>query len=422
MHDSFLALPWLLAAPDDFSKRCRALDASNASGGAILQLAGFNLSAQQSLSLSRAIARCRGADLSPLSDFRLGILASATFDLVIDCIPAAAARHGVAVKITSAPYDQVMQQALDPASPINAARFDAVLIAVDHRWLGLERAELQGNARVAEALERLRTVVEGLRTNGGSSAILQTVAVPPLSLFGSYDRRVRGSVRTMIDEINRGIAVLAEETRSYILDVAALAERAGTDLWFDPAHWNAYKLPFSAECFPAYAEMLGRLLGAVRGKARKCLVLDLDNTIWGGVIGDDGLEGIVLGQGNAVGESFLSVQRAALELRARGILLAVSSKNTDDVARGPFRSHAEMLLRENHVAAFQANWQDKPSNIASIAEELGFALDAFVFIDDHPVERYFRDVRVTTLYEGTSQIQKLIIGRALTGINALIPS
>jgi FkbH-like protein len=389
MHDSIVTLPWLPEPPADFSAQCRALAASDNFGAAFQHLATHRLNAMQSSRLALAMRRARdaGRDFAPLSGFRLGILASATFDLVMDCIPAGAARHGVAVEMISAPYDQVIQQALDPESAINRASFDGVLVAVDHRWLGLDGIALDEGVRVADALDRLRTVVESLRTNGGSSAILQTVATPPQWLFGSYDRRVRGSMRSLIDALNRGITTLAEETGSYVLDVAALAERAGTDLWFDPVHWASYKLPFSAECFPVYAEMLGRLLGAIRGKARKCLVLDLDNTIWGGVIGDDGIEGIVLGQGSAVGESFLSVQRTALELRARGVLLAVSSKNTDDVARLPFRDHSEMLLKESHLAVFQANWQDKATNLEAIAKALNIGLDTLVMLDDNPAER-----------------------------------
>src|SRR3569832_2731349 len=303
MNPPIVELPWLPTPPEDFIQRCQALASGSASPGLeAASLAAFRLSAQQSLLLSRAIRRCRaaGADLSPLSGFRLGVLASTTFDLVIDCIPAAAARHGVSVEIVSAPYDQVMQQALDPTSDINRAHLDAVLVAIDHRWLNLDHADLAsgGLERVQSALAKLQAVVQNLRSHGNAAAILQTVPAPPQTLFGSYDRRVPGSVRTMVDDINRGIVALADDTGSYVLDAAALAERIGTDLWFDPVHWVSYKLPFSAECFPVYAAMLGRLLGAIRGKARKCLVLDLDNTVWGGVIGDDGLEGIVVGQGS----------------------------------------------------------------------------------------------------------------------------
>jgi FkbH-like protein len=391
MRPSVAALPWLPDPPADFGAQCRACADEAVAGPSIQRLASFRLSAQESLKLTRAIGRCRnaGKSLDPLSGFRLGVLASATFDLLLDCVPAAAARHGVALELLTTPYDQVLQQTLDPNSEVNAAALDGVLIGVDHRWLNLDRPDFSETpeARAAAAVDKLANVVHALRQNGGAPAILQTVSVPPQALFGSFERRMRGSVRAMIEEANRRIVALAEETGSYLLDAAALAERVGTERWFDPVQWTAYKLPFSAECFPIYADVLGRLLGSIRGKARKCLVLDLDNTLWGGVIGDDGLEGIVLGQGTAQGEAFLSVQEMAADLRMRGVMLAVCSKNNDDVARGPFRDHPDMLLREEHITVFQANWIDKASNLESIAKMLNIGVDALVLLDDNPAER-----------------------------------
>ena len=333
MSLSIVDLPWLPLAPADYPARCKELKAGGEPGKAIQALAGYRLNARQSLTLARAIERCRrdGADLAPLSDFRLGVLASGTVDMVIDCLPAAAARHGVALQIVSAPYDQVIQEALDPGSQINAARLDGVLIAVDHHWLSLESTDLgqQPEDRIANAIGRLRSVVEGIRTNGGAPAILQTVPMPPHSIFGSYDRRVQGSLRSLIDECNRRILVLAEQTGSYLLDTATMSERVGADRWFDPVQWVSYKFPFAADCCPIYADHVGRLLGAIRGKARKCLVLDLDNTLWGGVIGDDGMDGIVLGQGSPLGEAFLALQDYAREQARRGVILAVCSKNDE---------------------------------------------------------------------------------------------
>jgi FkbH-like protein len=177
------------------------------------------------------------------------------------------------------------------------------------------------------------------------------------------------------------------DTEDVIFDVASLAKTIGLANWYSPTQWNIAKLAFDAQLLPLYADHVCRIIGALRGKSRKCLVLDLDNTVWGGVIGDDGLEGIVIGQGDATGEAYLDVQRTALALRERGVVLAVSSKNNDDVARSAFLSHPEMLLRENHIAVFQANWNDKATNIAAIAKELSLGIDAMVFLDDNPVER-----------------------------------
>lgn len=386
-------LPWLPAPPTDLRARCQQLDPADPNVGARIQaLASTAFNASQATSLAKAIARCRASagKLPPLTSFKLGIASNATFDLIADEIVAAAARHGVALEAITAPFDQVMQQALESESDINRARPDAVLLAVDHRWLQLDKAAFETavvEARVAEAADRLRMAANALRSNCGAPVILATLAVPPQPLFGSFDRRAAGTLRAMIDEVNRTIVGIAAKTGNYLLDVAALAEGIGTHQWFDAVQWNLYKLPFGAEFNAIFADHVGRLLGAIRGKARKCLVLDLDNTIWGGVVGDDGVEALKIGQGSAEGEAFLAVQQMALQLRERGIALAVASKNNDETARAPFREHPDMLLKESHIAVFQANWIDKVNNLEAIAKTLNIGVDALVLLDDNPAER-----------------------------------
>ncbi len=387
---SVAGLPWLPEPPADFADRCRAVGRAGQTIGQEIQfLAAHRLSPRELTQLGRAIKRHAGAGLAPLSSFRLGLLSNATVDLLIDALGGSAARHGVALEVVTAPYGQVMQEALSPSSSLSSSKVDAVLVMVDHRWLNLDTPELTGDPgrQVQAAVDQLRSVVEGLRKNARAPSIICTIAQPPAGLFGSYDRLVAGSVRAMIERANQGVAELARDTGSYLLDVASLAEQIGTERWFDPVQWASYKLPFSADFAPIWGDMLGRLLGAIRGKSRKCLVLDLDNTVWGGVIGDDGLSGIEVGQGSARGEAFLAVQRLALDLRERGVILAASSKNDDATARLPFREHRDMLLRENHITVFQANWIDKASNLEAIAETIGIGLEALVLLDDNPAER-----------------------------------
>lgn len=385
-------LPWLPAAPSDFRARCKALTADQKDlPGTLQRLATHRLSASEASLLGKTISRIlsSGRTLDPLASVKLGILANSTYDLVADGLQAAAARHGVALEVVLGAYDSVLQQALDPKSPVNAGGLDAVLIAVDHRWFNLVRPALSEAARggALDGIEVLRAVVEGLRRHGGSPAILQTVPVPNMALFGSYERRVHGSLRSILTELNAAIVRLAEETGSYLLDVQALAADVGADAWFDPAQWQLYKLPFNAECGAIYADHVGRLLGAIRGKSRKCLVLDLDNTIWGGVVGDDGVEGLKIGPGTPEGEAFSAVQSLALDLRERGIVLAVCSKNDESTARRAFSEHPDMLLRDEHIAVFQANWVDKANNVEAIAASLSLGLDSLVFLDDNAAER-----------------------------------
>ena len=392
MSFDILDLPWLPEAPTDFKERCRGLAVGQGEAGVQLgALATARLNSTQALVFRRTLKRLteQKADLSALSPLRLAILPSFTMDTIADFIPAAAARQGVAVDLAIAEFDQILQTALNPAAGVFEPRPDVVLILFDHRWIGLNRfaANASGSDVVTAALDRLRTCVDYVREKIGALPIVSTVAVPPGTLFGSLDRAIAGTVRADIERFNDGLVKLATSQHAVIFDVGALAETVGTSRWFDPVAWNLYKIPIASTCSALFADWLGRILGAIRGKSRKCLVLDCDNTLWGGVIGDDGLENIVVGPGSGLGESFAAVQQYALDLKERGILLAVSSKNDDAVARQPFAEHPDMLLRETDLALFQANWVDKPTNLEAVARDLRIGLDSLVLLDDNPVER-----------------------------------
>ncbi|WP_244513147.1 MULTISPECIES: HAD-IIIC family phosphatase [unclassified Ensifer] len=388
--DLFLDLAWLPRPPAEFKDMCRRL-AGSASGAEIQHLASFALDANQAARLARVIRALQGQNrlLSPLTPVKLGILANGTIDLAINALAVAAARHGILLECVTADYGMFIQEALDPASRMNAARCDVVLLALDYRAFPFARSP--GNAAAAaanieEAISLLNRIRDGISASG-AICILQTLAPPVEALFGSLDRSLPGTPRHFIDGFNRRLLAGLEGTTDILLDVAAIAETVGLANWHSPSHWNLAKLPFADGCVPFYADHVARLLAAMRGKARRCLVLDLDNTLWGGVVGDDSLHGIMLAEGDAVGEAYRSVQCLALALRERGIVLAVSSKNTDEVARRVFREHPEMLIREEQIAVFQANWDDKATNIKAIAGALSLGLESMVLLDDNPAER-----------------------------------
>lgn len=391
--DIYADLAWLPRAPADFSAQCAtALDGADNLGTRLQGLANHALDENQLNRLAKTIGRARKADrqLTPLVPFRLGIVSNATSHFIVPALIASAARHGVALESIEADYGQEMQEALSPNSTTNQAQLDAVLVAIDFRGLPLRATPGDADAArqtVEQALFHLNTIRAGLRANSKAICILQTIPRPAEPNFGGLDLALPGTLRSLIDAVNRGIAESIEGSGDLLFDVAGLAETVGLADWHDPTLWNMAKLPFASAYLPLYADHLCRLIAALRGKSRRCLILDLDNTVWGGVIGDDGLEGIVIAQGDPTGEAHLTVQQTALALRERGVVLAVSSKNNDEVARLPFQKHPEMLLREDHIAVFQANWNDKATNIKAIAEELSLGLDAMVFLDDNPAER-----------------------------------
>ena len=186
---------------------------------------------------------------------------------------------------------------------------------------------------------------------------------------------------------NDELAALAARIGGAIWDVDGLSARIGLERWRNDKQYFWAKQPFDLTLVMPVADSLARIFSAACGKARRVLVLDLDNTLWGGVVGDDGVSGLVVGEGGAAAEAYRAVQRVALDLKKRGVVLAVCSKNDDAVARRPFRELPDMLLRESDFAIFQANWDDKASNVQAIARALDLTTASLAFLDDNPAER-----------------------------------
>jgi len=385
-------LSWLLPAPSDFRACVKALRKDGDSDARqAVRLANHALDLSQLGQLGKAVKQRRD-DLAKagLRPARLAIAATHTLDLLVEALPASGLRHGVLIETLQADYGQTAQAVLDPASPLNAFDPQFTLLALDPQALGLAQPILEESAAqqaVQSAIDYVVSLRDAVHANSNASAILTTLPVPPVSLFGNFDAMQPGSVRWLVQRFNAQLAVHGAGPGDVLLDLAALAENVGLSIWHDAARWHDAKLPFALDCVPLVADYVCRLLAAARGLSRKCLVLDLDNTLWGGVIGDDGVDGIRLGQGSADGEAFLSIQSHARDLRQRGIILAVCSKNEEDAARIPFQQHDEMVLKEDDIAVFVANWTDKASNLRYIAKALNIGTDALVFLDDNPAER-----------------------------------
>jgi len=380
---SLIDLPWLPAAPDDFRQQCKKLDSTaEADFQAIQRLAGHALDINQLTRLAKTIGT---SAVQP--SLTLGLLSNTTTELLAPALIASAARYGIALDIIDVPFGQAMQAVLDPASPINSGKIDLVLLAFDQRFLTTPDS-ISDPEQAAETIAAEMSQIDVLRESLGDSAcIVQTLPSPPGYLLGSFDRRMPGSPHALVDIFNARLIEGLDGTSDILFDVAGVAAQVGLDTWHDDTQWHHAKLSFSQTAVPLYADHLARILAAFRGKSRKCLVLDLDNTLWGGIIGDDGLDGIVIGQGDAAGEAHQDIQRTAKQLGKLGVILAVSSKNENATARLPFQQHPDMLLKEDDFAIFQANWQDKATNLQAIAAALDIGLDSLVLLDDNPAER-----------------------------------
>jgi FkbH-like protein len=300
-------------------------------------------------------------------------------------------RHGLRFDLLTGGYGQYRQEALLPASILHGFAPNIVLLSLTASdVLGnipLTATDSQVEAALANSISELRNIWQAIRTSVKASVIQQSFLDLSLPIFGSFDRQASASPSRLVARLNDLVAEASKEDGVPLLDIAAQVQRDGIEAWFDIRRWLQAKQEIRFEAGALYGELFARIVSAQRGRSRKCLVCDLDNTLWGGVIGDDGVDGIVLGAGSAQGEAHLMLQGYALQLKQRGIVLAVCSKNDPTIAEKAFQEHPEMLLKRSDITSFIANWNDKAENLIDIAKQLNIGVDSLVFIDDNPIER-----------------------------------
>ena len=210
--------------------------------------------------------------------------------------------------------------------------------------------------------------------------------VPNISVLGNLEMNTVESSQFQVAAANLEL-VRQKPGHVTILDLDGLASRIGKDQWFDYPAYFSTKQGFSLDALEDVCSLIARQIGAMYGKIKKCLVLDLDHTLWGGVVGDDGWDGIQLDPNDPIGEAYRFFQKYVLSLKERGVILAVCSKNEMQMAQEPFIKNRNMVLRLSDIACFVANWDDKAANIHAIASRLNIGIDSLVFFDDNPAER-----------------------------------
>jgi FkbH-like protein len=386
-------LHWLPTLPD-WRARLKALpaDAATAWDNAVA-LANARLNFVLTNALDETIHRIlpTGPETLPTKKVRLAVLGSSTLTHLLPGIRTAGLRRGIWVDTYENDYGQYLQELSDPDSDLHAFKPTAILVAFDayHLIAGVTAGMDKPNAEAA-LTERLDSIKEVWRLARGAfrCPILQQVALPVhLPVLGNNEHHLPGSRAWFTGRLNTAIRTMAETEGVDILSIDERAARDGLTKWHDTALWHRSKQEVSPTASPLYGDLVGRWLAAKQGRSFKCLVLDLDNTVWGGVIGDDGLEGIALGQGSPLGEAYTAFQEYARELSRRGVILAVCSKNDEANALEPFEKHPDMVLKRADISSFVANWSNKADNLRAIAQELNIGLDSLCFIDDNPFER-----------------------------------
>ena len=321
---------------------------------------------------------------------RFALLGDCATQLLATAIRGYALEMNLPLRVFEADYDQIDAQLMDTGSEFYAFAPETVLLyrCTEKLYERFVRTPLDARAAFAETeIEKIRA--EWARVQHGTKADILFFAFLPMDdgVFGSYALREGSAFPYQLLKLNYLLAEAAREAGNVrLIDLEPIRAHMGYDAFHDPKLYAIAKIPISTQALPAVASRVVDAILARKGRFHKCAIVDLDNTLWGGVIGDDGLEGIQIGE-LGQGHAFTEFQTWLKELKNRGVMLAVCSKNDEANAKEPFLRHPEMVLKLDDFSAFVANWEDKASNIRRIQKELNIGLDSMVFFDDNPFER-----------------------------------
>ena len=324
-----------------------------------------------------------------IENFQVSFLRNVTLDLMIPYMKFLCYAEGIRAQIDSGNYDTVLQD----AAGADYSNSDLIIICLHPRiaakkiyanFSSLDANQI--NEEVSGILSYIESVITHLRKKTSSPILLHNFELPIHPTFGILDYQDTHKQVNVVRRINQEMLQIARKNEGvYIIDMDLLQSRIGSIHLTDERFWHMARAPYSREGYLAIAKEYIKFIRALRGKKKKCLVLDCDNTLWGGIIGEDGLSGIKIGH-TYPGSAYRDFQEAILELYNRGVLLALCSRNNKNDVDEVFEKHPDMILRKEQFVAMKINWNEKASSIKEIAEELNIGLDSLVFVDDNEFE------------------------------------
>ncbi len=341
---------------------------------------------------------------------RLAVLGNCATQFFSEAVEGFGKLSGLNLSIYDADYNQIDAQLLDPKSEVYSYSPDYILLWLCTEKLYEEYLDLKFHDRnhFAETyMDKLRHYWDLIAKYSNASIIqLNFTEIDDKSL-GNYSCKVDSTFVFQIRKLNYLLQEASfQNNKIYPVDALAVQIELGRNTYFNAPLYHNSKMPVAINALPMLAKSVVDVINAMSGRIKKCLVLDLDNTLWGGVIGDDGLAGIEIGELKK-GHVYSNLQRWIKQLKDYGIILAICSKNEENIAKEPFEKHEEMVLSLSDISIFVANWDDKASNIKLIQESLNIGMDSIVFLDDNPFERNlvkerFPDIEVPDLPEDPS--------------------
>jgi FkbH-like protein len=329
-------------------------------------------------------------DFSKCNNIKIGLLGDTSTQLLHQAIRGMGFEVRVNLQIWEAPFDQIEQQVLNPTSELYHSNPDIIIIFQSSIRLleKYNKSALDDQNSLAEnSMSNIKNLVGQISERTKANIIFYNFPEIDDAVFGNYGSKVESSFLFQLRKLNYDLMVFAKNTTNlFICDLSSLQNQFGRAFFFQPSFYITSEISLSIDVLPNVAKRTIDIILASKGNFKKCIILDLDNTLWGGIIGDDGIENIHIGN-FGIGKAFTDFQYWLKKMKARGILLSVCSKNTESIAREPFEKHPDMILRMDDFAVFVANWNSKTENIRYIKEVLNIGYDSFVFIDDSAFER-----------------------------------
>ena len=320
---------------------------------------------------------------------RIAILGGSTVDDIKNVLEIFLLSSGIKPTFYQSEYNKFYEDAVFGNAELDAFQPEIVIVftgvANITNWPSMADSQTAMQEKMSAEYGRFAAVWKALKKRYRAVIIQNNFDLPYESDTGSFSAvSGRGN---FVAALNAKFSEYADNHEGFYLhDLHGLSARVGLRKWHNPSQYAAYKFAMDYDVMPEVSLGMAKIIRAILGKAKKCLVLDLDNTLWGGVIGDDGVENIKIGHETPAAEAYTAWQEYVLRLKERGVILAVCSKNEEDIAKSGF-AHPDSVLKFSDVAAFKANWLPKNENIVAIAREINIGTDSLVFIDDNPAER-----------------------------------
>lgn len=329
-------------------------------------------------------------DLKNLPSIKVSLVGDTATQFLATAIKGMGVERDYNIDLFEAEYSQVERQFMDPTSDLYEFDADYIIIFQSTHKLGEHHSALSQEQQANLADDRISFLTSICENPALANKKIIYFNYPEIgdTVFGSYSNKVTSSLTYQVRKLNFELMNLSQQYPNlFICDIAEIQNKFGRNYMFDTNIYVGTEMILSVDILPYVASRVMDIICAIKGQFKKCLILDLDNTVWGGVIGDDGLEGIRLGHGLGIGKAFTEFQMWVKKLKQRGIIICVASKNNEETAKEPFEKHPDMVLKLDDIAVFQANWETKVDNIRTIQGILNISFSSMVFLDDNPFER-----------------------------------